>query len=266
MTRRELATQLEPVNTVVRSQARRTPHTADSFGSRWNRESETESTQAARSPIPYHGWMEHDDAARRVEHQRRWCKGLKHFSKVLLGEWPTWIGIGAALALAWVLIDPTGGGFRGAAILIEVGLAVVATLVCVAIPRTAWLGIVERHFVWIPAAFGFLSFFFWHWYAAGHGIDLSFFDVGAHVLAIIALAAVVDVRRSNRLRTAHLVPSLLIIVVGEVAALSVTSGTDASNPYNFAIVCASFVTAGVALMLLLLADVNEVAALQSSDQ
>jgi hypothetical protein len=127
------------------------------------------------------------------------------------------------------------------------------------IPRERYSALFASIFGWIPVTLGALTYIFWYWYAIGNTPGDTFFHAAADVLPIILLATVVDVRRTKDLEGKQLVLPIAAVFLGELAALNVLAFGDA-GPEDFAAVASSFVTAIVALVLAVMAD------LASSDE
>jgi hypothetical protein len=95
---------------------------------------------------------------------------------------------------------------------------------------------------------------YWYWVSSSSNIEQGFFDVSAQVLPVLVLAAVVDVRRSRRLESHQLAFPLIAMIIGEIAALSVSAGVSDANQSNFAMVSAAFVAGVAAVVLAVLAE------------
>jgi hypothetical protein len=170
------------------------------------------------------------------------------------------IGILSILLLTWWTVGvPTGGAFKHL-------WPIAAFTVCGII--FAWIlyrtsrerqnAVFENTFGWLPVFLGALSFWYWHWYANQQPFDpqKEFFLASAEVLPLLLLAAVVDVRRTERLQSKQLVLPVVAVFLGELAALNALAfGTSASGSYNFAAVASSFVSSIVALVLAVMANI-----------
>jgi hypothetical protein len=174
------------------------------------------------------------------------------------------IGALAVLLLAWLTVGI--GNFNNennvvAVVVLVVGVAVGATIALT--PRERYLQLFIKHFGWIPTCLGTLSYWYWHWYANNVGpVGGNFFDTAAQVLPVILLAAVVDVRRSTTLNSSQLALPIIAVFLGEIAALNesafnAASVQDGTVNNDFAVVASSLVTAVIALIMAVLADLKE---------
>jgi hypothetical protein len=137
---------------------------------------------------------------------------------------------------------------------IVVALAVSATLWF--IPRRTFVRLFVNTFGWLPVTLGSLSYFFWYWYAELYNtsiIQSDFFLASSGVLPVLLLAAIVDVRRSETLKSKDLVLPIIAVFLGEVAALNALAFGQAS-PEDFAAVASSLVSTTIALVLAVMAD------------
>jgi hypothetical protein len=164
---------------------------------------------------------------------------------------PTLIGGGSVIALTSLLV---GGVARYWPALVFLIAAFAAAVVVVATPRRRWTAVFEKHLAWLPPALGLATYPYWLWVSSPVEIDSSFFQVSAQVLPILVLAAVVDIRRSTRLESHQLAFPLIAMIIGEIAALSVSAGVSDANASSFATVSAAFVAGVTAVVLALLAD------------
>jgi hypothetical protein len=172
------------------------------------------------------------------------------------------IGAVAVLLLAWLTVGvgSFGEGFRlQASLALLVG--VIIGIILIATPRERYVQVFINHFGWIPVSIGALSYWYWHWYATGQLISESFFDTAAQILPVFLLAAILDVRRSTTLRSNQLALPIIAVFLGEIAALSESAFTgieDQSDRVDdFAVVASSLVVAIAALVMAVLADLEE---------
>jgi hypothetical protein len=116
--------------------------------------------------------------------------------------------------------------------------------------------IFENTFGWLPVFLGALSYGYWYWYGEQQYYlpEKEFFLASAEVLPLLLLAAVVDVRRTERLQSKQLVLPVVAVFVGELAALNALA-FGPSRYYSFAGVASSFVSSIVALVLAVMANI-----------
>jgi hypothetical protein len=172
------------------------------------------------------------------------------------------IGAVAVLLLAWLTVGvgSFAAGFRLQASLVLL-VGVIIGIIVITTPRERYVPIFINHFGWIPVSIGALSYWYWHWYASGQPISESFFDTAAQILPVFLLAAILDVRRSTTLKSSQLALPIIGVFLGEIAALSESAFAgieDQSNKVDdFAIVASSLVIAIAALVMAVLADLEE---------
>ena len=116
--------------------------------------------------------------------------------------------------------------------------------------------IFENTFGWLPVFLGALSYGYWYWYGNQQKYlpEKEFFLASAEVLPLLLLAAVVDVRRTERLQSKQLVLPVVAVFLGELAALSALA-FGPTRSYSFAAVASSFVSSIVALVLAVMANI-----------
>ena len=110
-------------------------------------------------------------------------------------------------------------------------------------------------FGWLPVTLGSASYIFWYWYAAGSEVDTAFFHVAGDVLPVFLLATIVDARRTNELEGKQLVLPIAAVIIGEFSALDTLAFPTGDLASQFAVVSSSLVTAIVALLLAVMADI-----------
>lgn len=115
-------------------------------------------------------------------------------------------------------------------------------------------------FGWLPVTLGSLSYIFWYWYAAGSEVDTAFFHVAGDVLPVFLLATIVDARRTNELEGKQLVLPIAAVIIGEFSALNSLAFPTGDLASQYAVVSSSLVTAIVALLLAVMADISRPAA------
>jgi hypothetical protein len=135
------------------------------------------------------------------------------------------------------------------------GIAIIFGILLWKIPRKDYSAIFASIFGWLPVFLGAASYAFWYWYGAGYEIGGDFFHAAADVLPVLLLATVIDVRRTNDLEGKQLVLPIAAVFLGEVAALNSLAFPDDTGPSGFAVVSSSLVTAVVALVLAVMADI-----------
>jgi hypothetical protein len=126
------------------------------------------------------------------------------------------------------------------------------------VPREGYSTLFASIFGWVPVFLGTLSYPFWYWYAFSFGgeIGAEFFHATADILPVILLATVIDVRRTSELEGKQLIPPIAAVFFGELAALNALAFTDSDMVDNFAVACASLVTATFALVIAVMADLS----------
>lgn len=119
--------------------------------------------------------------------------------------------------------------------------------------------IFARHFEWVPAVAGVVSYPFWLWYSNKLGdVNVNFFESSAQVLPVVLLSVVIDVRRSTSLNSRQLLVPIVIVILGEIIALDSTAFEQGSRAHeSFALVCSALITAVVALLFAVLAAPDE---------
>lgn len=183
------------------------------------------------------------------------------FKKASIGSF---IGTVAVLWLGWGALGigqfkKAGDLWQGWIVLLAgilVGFVVIFT------PRERYRVMFAEHFGWAPVTIGALSYWYWKWYTGSTPASSDFFNTAAQVLPVLLLAAVVDVRRSTILKSSQLALPVLAVFLGEMSALSESGFYSTNVKYagvttDFAVVSASLVTAVVALLMALLADLSE---------
>lgn len=143
-------------------------------------------------------------------------------------------------------------------------LGILAGLILIGIPREKYPDIYVKTFGWLPVSLGLLSYPFWYWYSdQPHTVPASqFFEISAQVLPVLLLAAVIDVRRAENLKSHQLLLPIIAVFLGELAALNVLAfgepgGEFEAAPADFAAVAASMVSTIIALVLAVLADLEK---------
>jgi len=174
------------------------------------------------------------------------------------------LGAISVLAIAWfALVFHSAVTLAGSAARI-VGLAI--ALIFIGMRRERFAKIFIRHFGWLPVSLGAISIPYWLWYASSYAPPSEdFFTTAALILPVILLAAVVDVRRSESLKSYQLAMPILAVFLGELAALNeiafssslTAKGFTPQTSGDFASVAASFVAVIAALILAVLADFPE---------
>jgi hypothetical protein len=112
-----------------------------------------------------------------------------------------------------------------------------------------------RTFGWLPVFLGAVSYAFWYWYEIGYEIGGEFFHAAADVLPVLLLATILDVRRTNDLEGKQLVLPIAVVFLGEITALDYLAFPSDVQPGGYALVSSSLVTATVALVLAVMADI-----------
>jgi len=114
----------------------------------------------------------------------------------------------------------------------------------------------ENTFGWLPVFLGAVSYVYWYWYGKQQHFlpQKEFFLASAEVLPLLLLAAVVDVRRTERLQSKQLVLPVVGVFLGELAALD-SLAFGPSPGYSFAAVASSFVSSIVVLVLAVMANI-----------
>lgn len=172
------------------------------------------------------------------------------------------IGAVAVLLLAWLTVGvgSFGESFRLQASLVLLAGVIIGIIIIIT-PRKRYVHVFIKHFGWIPVCVGALSYWYWHWYATGQPINESFFDTAAQILPVLLLAAILDVRRSSTLKSNQLALPIIGVFLGEIAALNESAFTgilnQSSRVDDFAVVASSLVIAIAALVLAVLADLEE---------
>ncbi len=201
----------------------------------------------------------------RLSHLRKLAVNLRSVMKqaftsmagVLARNWknllPTILGF---VAIAFLTAQVVGFHAGVAALSIIVAIFVV-TVALSFIPRKKFASFFASTFGWLPVTVGALSYFFWYYYAEGlDHPDATFFHASADVLPVLLLAAVIDVRRTEKLESRGLILPIIAVFLGEVAALNALAFGFA-GPGDFAAVSASLVSTTIALVLAVLADISE---------
>jgi hypothetical protein len=168
------------------------------------------------------------------------------------------LGIVSLLLVAWWTVGlPTGRALeRVWPAVVFVILAVIFGLFLYRTSRERLDALFANTFGWLPVFLGALSYWYWVWYAhqIGGFPRTEFFLASAEVLPVLLLAAVVDVRRTQRLQSNQLILPITAVFLGELAALNALAFGNA-GPYDFAAVASSFVSSIVALVLAVMADI-----------
>ena len=194
-------------------------------------------------------------------------KELKKYLRWLRDYRTQLLGIISTLAMAGLAIGPTAGTTSAVlwpdSVLVVIGIVGGAALI--AIPRTKYPSLFAKHFGWLPVTLGVVTYPLFYWTASQLGIvpASQFFEISAQVLPVLLLAAVIDVRRSNHLKSHQLALPIFVVFLGEVAALNVLAfgengkGHLQASAADFAIVAATLASTVTALMLAVLADMQE---------
>jgi hypothetical protein len=165
------------------------------------------------------------------------------------------------MCLAWVALAFQSAITWPGSLVRLAGLTI--AVIFLGIPRQRFVALFTKHFGWIPVLFGALTLPYWHWYVDTYGRPSNdFFATAAAILPVILLAAVVDVRRSQDLKSHQLALPIFAVFLGELAALNevafgtATVGNGFAPQYlgDFMAVSSSFVTVTIALILAVLAD------------
>jgi hypothetical protein len=170
------------------------------------------------------------------------------------------IGIASTLVLATGAIGSPLWDAGVKSLPYDVFLAVALIFGCLLwkIPRERYSVILPSVFGWLPALLGAATYGFWYWYASGYDIGGEFFHAAADVLPVLLLATIIDVRRTNDLEGKQLVLPIAVVFIGELIALNSLAFPDDVGPSSFAVVSSSLVTAVVALVLAVMADISPV--------
>ena len=149
---------------------------------------------------------------------------------------------------------------------ILVTLGILAGVLLIPIEPSKYQSLYKRHFGWLPVTAGLVTYPLWWWYSYQLKIPPAsqFFEISAQVLPVLLLAAIIDVRRSASLRGYQLILPTIAVVLGEVAALNALAfGEERKGHYlhatatDFAIVATSLTSTFIALVLAVLADLQE---------
>lgn len=137
-----------------------------------------------------------------------------------------------------------------------------AALIAYNIPGHQLERFAKRTYHYGPVVLGFISVAFFGWFAETVSLNPpgEFFEAAAQVLPLLMLTTVVDVRRSDQLEARDLLLTLLVLMLGEVAALL---GIVYQDRFIFVYVCASL-TAGFAALALSIAAAHSRSGLSSS--
>jgi hypothetical protein len=178
------------------------------------------------------------------------------------------VGIISILVLAVLTLVPTAGTASVISwpvfLYVVIGVILAATLI--AVPRSSYRSLFDEHFGWIPVTVGAVTYPLWYWSASRLGVAPAsqFFEVSAQVLPVILLAVVIDVGRSHYLNTYQLALPIFAVMLGEGAALNILAfGENGSGHHlhataaDFSIVAASLASTVTALILAVLADLEE---------
>jgi hypothetical protein len=116
--------------------------------------------------------------------------------------------------------------------------------------------IFENTFGWLPVFLGAATYGYWYWYGQQQDYlpQKEFFLASAEVLPLLLIAAVVEVRRTERLQSRQLVLPVVAVFLGELAALDALA-FGPPGYYSFAAVASSFVSSIVALVLAVMANI-----------
>jgi hypothetical protein len=136
--------------------------------------------------------------------------------------------------------------------------ATLGVLLISSVKRERYSALFASIFGWIPVFLGSLSYPFWYWYASGYSNEIGseFFHAAADILPVLLLATVLDVRRTNELEGKQLIPPIAAVFFGELAALNALAFANGGTVDNFAVVSASLVTATLALVIAVMADLS----------
>jgi len=177
--------------------------------------------------------------------------------KPMKGLFPP-IGVVAILTLA-VLTVGTPRGITYAPFYIFLAMSIVAGALIWTVPRETFQHIFPNIFGWLPVVVGVASWPYWYWYctfAPPRVPNVGFFETAAQVLPVLLLATVIDVRRTQELKSGQLVLPIIAVFLGELDALDAIAFSSAdATPSAFAVVAASLVTSIAALILAVLADI-----------
>jgi hypothetical protein len=119
--------------------------------------------------------------------------------------------------------------------------------------RNNFLRTLTNSFPWLPSIIGCSSVLFWYWYASSspkklESIQGAFFEVSAQVIPVLLLAIMIDVRRSEKLRSHDLVLTILALLFGEIITLQGAARGNGS-PFDFAAV-GGMVTVGFCAVII----------------
>jgi hypothetical protein len=167
------------------------------------------------------------------------------------------IGIASILILTALTVGAPvwSAGVKSLPYYVFLGIGIIFGVLLWKIPRERYSTIFASTFGWLPVVLGMLSSIFWYPYAVGYEVGGEFFHAAADVLPVLLLATVIDVRRTNELEGKQLVLPIAAVFLGELAALNSLAFPEDVRPSDFAAVASSLVTASVALVLAVMADV-----------
>ena len=237
-----------------------------------------------------------DNAKRTNPQQRKRLTAPFRWLRRILGAVFSWLRKGIGIAFRWLKKNPleligiistlilagltvgltsTISTARLWPIALFLGLGTITGLILIGIPREKYPDVYFKTFGWLPVSLGLLSYPFWYWYSdQPHIVPASqFFEISAQVLPVLLLAAVIDVRRSESLESHQLLLPIIAVFLGEIAALNVLAfsepepgGRFDATPGDFAAVAASLFSTIFALVLAVLADLEEKGTAETSDQ
>jgi hypothetical protein len=136
----------------------------------------------------------------------------------------------------------------------------------ITVPRRKYPSLFIKHFGWLPVTLGVATYPLLYWTARQVRIvpASQYFEISAQVLPVLLLAAVVDVRRSSYLKSYQLALPIIVVFLGEIAALNILAfGENGQGNHlqataaDFAVVGASLSSTTAALIFAVLADLQE---------
>jgi hypothetical protein len=136
---------------------------------------------------------------------------------------------------------------------------IAAALVAYSVPVGVWTRIFPSVFSWLPMVCGLISFVGLQWYYNSQSlvpIQASYFEISAQVMPVLLLTAVIETRSSKNLRTHQLAFPVIMVALGENTALRQLA-FPIHGAKTYSIVGSSMVVAFVALLLAVLADLND---------
>jgi hypothetical protein len=222
---------------------------------------------------------EHPDSQQRrlIRVIRATIKMLGDYLAALLGwlgkyltrlTWTHLVAIISILVLTILALVPTAGTEAGISwpVVLFAVIGTIAAAVLAVVPRSRYRSLFDKHFGWIPVTVGVVTYPLWYLTVNRLGITPAsqFFEISAQVLPVILLAVIIDVGRSRYLKSYQLALPIFAVFLGESAALNILAfGEPGSGhhlnatAFDFSIVAASLVSTVTALMLAVLADLEE---------